>query len=253
MSDLPGEAVTDVRQTVPPSDGNCAEIRPRPDDAIIAPASVSTAEVGPAQRRPLIERLSAYGRHAALVACLFGLAWLAGAYVSANQPLQYIREIWPFRSAPSQESLELAEMRRMVQDMAEEIRALKADVAAMRAPQGLSAKDAAALESLTTQVSAGKAETGAAIAGLGGKIDQMERELAAKLSQIDEKFDHLERPIASSSAAPPTADEGLGRAPTRNRSRGARGDAFDPSQNPGAPGAPRPLGSLSPAAARNAY
>jgi hypothetical protein len=36
--------------------------------------------------------------------------------------------------------------------------------------------------------------------------------------------------------------------PSAAASKAPRGDAFDPSQNPGAPGAPRPLGSLAPAA-----
>ena len=39
-------------------------------------------------------------------------------------------------------------------------------------------------------------------------------------------------------------------APAAARANG-RGDAFDPSQNPDAPGAPRPLGSLAPAASTN--
>ncbi len=39
--------------------------------------------------------------------------------------------------------------------------------------------------------------------------------------------------------------------PSQPSRANGRGDAFDPSQNPGAPGAPRPLGSLAPAASTN--
>jgi hypothetical protein len=39
-----------------------------------------------------------------------------------------------------------------------------------------------------------------------------------------------------------------GAVPRGAATKAPRGDAFDPSQNPGAPGAPRPLGSRPPAA-----
>lgn len=45
-------------------------------------------------------------------------------------------------------------------------------------------------------------------------------------------------------AAPPLADPSAGPSPIRPVAPGRRGDAFDPSANPNAPGAPRPLGSL---------
>jgi hypothetical protein len=121
--------------------------------------------------------------------------------------------------------------------MAEEIRALKADVEAMRATQSSSAQDTAALEGLSTQLNLTKFEAGAAIAELAGRVEQLERESAAKLSQIYERFDRIEHPIAAPTAVSPTV--------TRNRARGKRHDAFDPSQNPKAPGVPRPLGSLA--------
>jgi hypothetical protein len=73
--------------------------------------------------------------------------------------------------------------------MAEEIRALKADVEAMHATQSLSAKDTAALEGLNTQLNLAKTETSAEIAELAGRVEHLERESAAKLSQIYERLD----------------------------------------------------------------
>jgi hypothetical protein len=52
--------------------------------------------------------------------------------------------------------------------MAEEIRALKANVEAMHTAQSLSAKDAAALGNLKTRLDAVKTETSAAIAEVAG-------------------------------------------------------------------------------------
>src|SRR5664279_5084685 len=54
-----------------------------------------------------------------------------------------------------------------------------------------------------------------------------------KRSEAPEAETFADAPLAAAGAAPPRA--------------GGRGDAFDPSQNSGAPGAPRPLGSPAPA------
>ena len=47
---------------------------------------------------------------------------------------------------------------------------------------------------------------------------------------------------------PPPKARDPQRRPPGNRRTAGRGDAFDPSQNPNAPGAPRPLGTLAPRA-----
>ena len=66
-----------------------------------------------------------------------------------------------------------------------------------------------------------KTETGAEIAKRSGKFDRLQREVTAKLAN---------RLIAGTTLCAVKAP---------------RGDAFDPVSNPGAPGAPRPLGSLA--------
>jgi len=122
----------------------------------------------------------------------------------------------------------------------------------MHAAQSVSAKDAPALGNLKTHLDAVKTENSAAIAEVADKVEHLQRETAAKLLQISERFDRIEHQIATLLTAASVADASAsGRAVARKRAQGGRRDAFDPSQNPTAPGAPRPLGSLAPAASAN--
>ena len=122
----------------------------------------------------------------------------------------------------------------------------------MHAAQSLSAKDATALRNLKTRLDAVKTETSVAIAEVGGKVEHLQREFAAKLSQFSDRFDRIEHQIATLLAIASAADAlASGAAVARKRAQGRRSDAFDPSQNPTAPGAPRPLGSLAPAVSVN--
>jgi hypothetical protein len=221
MSDYPDEPVPDVSAAaIPPPDASGLEIRARADDAIIGRIPVKKAEEGLARRAsPFFERLLVRGPHAALVACLLGFAWLAGSYFLGDQPSRYVRKLWPLWTVAPEESVEHAETIRTAQKKAEEIRALKADV---------------------------EPETSAAIAELAGRVERLERESAAKLSQIYERVDRIEHQIAAPTAAPLVAASESGATVARKRSHGRRSDAFDPSQNPNAPGVPRPLGSLAP-------
>ncbi|MGH6830815.1 MAG: tol-pal system protein YbgF, partial [Methylocella sp.] len=98
---------------------------------------------------------------------------------------------------------------------------------------------------------------------ISGQIEQMQfetRRLAEQLKKFQEDVDFrfhegasVAKPPQKRSEAPESQFNGDDRGPPQSvatapsRAKG-RGDAFDPSQNPGAPGAPRPLGSLSPAA-----
>jgi hypothetical protein len=160
------------------------------------------------------------------------------------------------------------EVLRATQEMTEEIRALKANVEALRAAQSQSGNDAAALEGLKTGLDAVKAETGASIAELAGKVENMQRDPEAKLSQVIARLDRVEHQIAApiataplgAASAPGMAAAGKPAQPAvaqakpllenahGQRKIGGRGDAFDPSKNPTAPGVPRPLGSLASAA-----
>jgi hypothetical protein len=243
MSANPDELVADVGEPADsPPVAIGPEIRARADEAIIGPTPVEKAEEGSARRASLLSRrLLGYGLNAALVALLVGFGWLSGLYFSGGQPSHFVRKLWALWSVAPQESAKQAETSRTIQKMAEEFRALKA----MHATQSSNAQDAAAIEGLSTQLNLTKTEASAAIAELAGRVEQLERESATKLSQIYERLDRIEHPIASPTNASPPAVSKSGETAAKNRARGKRHDAFNPSQNPNAPGAPRPLGSLA--------
>jgi len=92
------------------------------------------------------------------------------------------------------------------------------------------------------------------------RIDRLERELR-RLTGQNEELQHrvqlLEeqlraaKPEPHSEAAPhgPTVPSSVAQtAPESSANAGKRGDAFDPSTQPSAPGAPRPLGTTAPSA-----
>ena len=143
---------------------------------------------------PRLEQLFTYGSHAALIACLFGFAWVAGSYFSGNRsPIDILKPQPAHVVAASQDGAERAEMLRAAQKMSEDIRALKASIEGLRAAQSQAAKEAAGLEGLKTRLEVVKAETGASIAELAGKVERMQREPEAKLSVIIERLDRIER------------------------------------------------------------
>jgi hypothetical protein len=207
-----------------PPDANRLDIRARGADDMLGRISFQKHEASSVRRLPpLFECLFSYGPHAALAACLFGFVWVAASYFSGGQLPFYVMKPGLVQTVVPQESVELAEMLRTAQEMAGDIRVLKANVEAMHAAHS-------------------------AIAELAGKVEHMQRDSAAQLSHFIERFDRMEHQIAAVAAAPHGADSVLTTAVARRQARGGRGDAFDPSQNPTAPGAPRPLGSHAPAA-----
>jgi hypothetical protein len=249
MHDSPDEAVPEASAAVfSQADVNASELRARVADAILGPVHFIKAEEGAARWvPPCFERLLRYGAHAALAASVFGFAWLAGLYFFGGQSPFYSMNPRPVRTVVPQESVERAEMLGTVQKMAEEIRAIKGNVEAMRAVLSLSARDATKRESLKKRLDAVQIETGAAIAELAGKVERMERQSTTKLSEVSEQLDRIEYRIA----APRAVTSASGTPPGRKRAQVGRGDAFNPSQNPTAPGVPRPLGSFAPASSGN--
>ncbi len=156
------------------------------------------AEAASAQRAPRFEQFFSYGSHLALTACLFGFAWAAGSYFSGGQSPFYAIKPPPARTDVPQESVaRTTEVLHTAQKMAEDIRALKANVEALRAAQSQTAKDTTALEGLKSRLEAMNTETAASIAGLAGKVEHLQREPAAKLSQVLERLDRIERQIAA--------------------------------------------------------
>ena len=225
------EAVEEANAASSP-DAPILKIRARAADSILGSASFETAGQDSGRRWPfLFERLLRFGPRAALAASLVGFTGVAGAYFSGGQLPFSARTPQP-ASLDGQPGDERAEILRMVHQMADEIRALKARVEAVHA-QSTSAKEATPLEGLKARLGAVKTETGAEIAELAGKVNRLQSEVTTKLAKASERFDRRDH---------------RGAVPRAAATKAPRGDAFDASQNPGAPGAPRPLGSLAPAA-----
>ena len=200
------------------------------------------AKAAQARNAPtLITNLLRYGPYAALTACLFAGAWLAWSHLDR-----------PARTVVQQESVQSAEIGHAAQKMAEEPPTQKADVEAMPAVQSLSAKDVTGLGDTKPRLDAAKTEISAPIAEVSGKVEHLPPKSAEKPSTARERLDPIGDKIAALLAAAPVADRSVSAAPvTRKRAHGGRGDAFDPSKNPTAPGAPRPLGTIAPAATTN--
>jgi hypothetical protein len=255
MTNCPDEAVPEASAAAAasPPNANVPELTARAADAILGPATVKKTEEDSARRiPPLYERLLGYGPHAVLAASLFGFAWVVGLYSSDGRLPFHAMKLRADQPGLLPETVERTEMLRSMQKMTEEIRILKANVEATYAAQRLSPKDAAGRGGLKTRLDVVQTETGAAIAALAGKLERLQSESTAKLSQISERFDLIEQQIAAlRAAASVAAISASGAAPARKQAHDDRHDAFDPSQNPTAPGAPRPLGSLAPAASAN--
>ncbi|MDQ6701801.1 MAG: hypothetical protein M3Z96_01185 [Pseudomonadota bacterium] len=215
MDDSPDEVVPEAGAAATrPAGANVPQAGARGGDSKhgATPGLVPFKEAVAASARrapPLFERLSSYGSHAALAACLFGFAWVAGSYFSGDRSPFYALKP-PTRTVATQDSVASTEMLRTAQKMVEDIQTLKANVEALRAVQSQTAKDTAALEGLKTRLDAAKTETGAAIAGLADKVEHMQREPAAKLSQVIERLNRIERQIAAPLA---TASIGAASAP----------------------------------------
>ncbi|MGO9006284.1 MAG: hypothetical protein ACLQIQ_04830 [Beijerinckiaceae bacterium] len=145
-----------------------------------------------------------YGSRAALVVFLLGCGYLAsGQFFHAGPPAKPEPLAKAPASAPTPESAEHAEFRRVTQEMAEEIHGLKASLASLRSSvaQSQNADEIRSLkkglDGAKSGLEASKAETSASIAQLAAKLEHLQREQAAKLQQVLEKAERTEQ-LASS-------------------------------------------------------
>jgi hypothetical protein len=208
-------------------DAAAPEIRLQPADAI--PGRVPVKDIEKASTRqatPFFMRLLRNVLRAVVIACLCALAWAAGAYYSLGHS--------PFAPARSSQDLEVQpsaqhdDMVSAMRQMTEEVRALKADADGRSAAQAADQKN---------QLNSVQAPTGATIADLAGKVDRLDAELTARLSQVNEQLASIEQKISASHAALAS------RVPLPHKHPKHLHDAFDPSRDPSAPGAPHPLGA----------
>jgi hypothetical protein len=171
--------------------------------------------------------LKRYGPPAALTACLVGLACLGWSSVQ--------------RPAPT---LPRAEISLPAQKTAEESHAQRAEGEAMRAAQSLNTEEVSAPEPAKPGVEAAKDEAGPGIVEVAGKTSPLPPKPVKKLAKEGESVDRIGLKIAALLAVDSAVDHSISATPARRREQRARQDAFDPSQHPNAPGAPRPLGII---------
>jgi hypothetical protein len=235
MHDILDEAVpwASAAAAVPP-DEDLLEIGAQATDAS-RPAHFKQDKAAAARDAPtLIANLLKYGRHAALTACLFGAGWLTWSHL--DRPAKIV--IQP-------ESARAAEMGTATQKVAEEPHTQKAELDALPGAQSQNTKDVTGLGGTKPP----KTEISGAIAEVSGKVEQPPPESREKPSKPSERFDPIGHEITSLLAAAPVANRSTSAAVPRKRTKSEGGDAFDPSKNPTAPGAPRSLGTIAPAAA----
>lgn len=224
----------------PPSDAAPLEIKVEPADAIfgsLPPKDLGsippeeTEKTSTPRIVPLFVRFLRFAARTAVVAFLCALAWAMGAYYSrghSSVDLTRASQTAQVQQSPVHDGVASA-----MQQMADEIRALKTSV------DGHDAAQDADLASLKKNApDPAQHATGAAAADLAGRIDKLETDLTTSLSQVNQRLASIEQQMSASHAAALAARRQLARRHAEHVH-----DAFDPSQDPAAPGAPRPLGA----------
>jgi hypothetical protein len=203
---------------------NVLKLRLRAADSALGAAASKT--IGAIPR--LGPRARSFAGPAIVMALVFGVSLMAGSYLLA-----------PARLATKPQNGEIADAGQAARKMAEQIAMHKTDDPSARAARSASVKEEPTPK---PRAEATPAPASAAISEPPVRGDASPPKSASKPS-ASEKVDAIGRKIASlpaverlASATPATA----------KRANVRRGDAFDPSKNPGAPGAPHPLGTTAP-------
>jgi hypothetical protein len=222
------------------------ETGPRATDAIPGPVPRKINIVS--ARSALLAGLLRFGPHAALTAWVIAVAWMAGSHFDG-----------PVRTVVQQQRAEGVEPGQAAQKAAEDLRVQKPQVEAMRAAETLSTKEAVDPGNAKPHLDAVKPEISGGIPEASGKVEHLRPKSGEAPSKAGKQLDRIGLEIATLMAAAPAADRSAHAPGAERRARTTRHDAFDPSLNPTAPGAPRPLGTAAPAttagasAAENGY
>jgi hypothetical protein len=193
--------------------------------ATIGLACRNRIEAAAARSRGVL--VQGYGPLAALAACLFCFAWLAWSNIQH-----------PALTLPS------AETNLPARKTAEQLHSQRVEVEAMGAAQNLNTEEVSAPETAKPVFEARKNEAGPGIVEAAGKTSPLPPKPVEKLAKGGERIDRIGLKIAALLAVDPVVNHSLSATPVRKREQSARGDAFDPSKHPNAPGAPRTLGTI---------
>jgi hypothetical protein len=177
--------------------------------------------------------LKRYGPPVALTAGLFGLACLGWSNIQHPAP-----------------TLPRTEINLPAQKTAEEPHAQRAEVEAMHAAQSLNTKEVSAPAPAKPSLEAAKDEASPGIVKAAGKTSRLPPKPMEKLANGSD-IDRIGLKIAALLTVDPVVDHSVSATLARRREQRARHDAFDPSQHPNAPGAPRPLGTIRSTAPAN--
>ena len=121
----------------------------------------------------------------------------------------------------------------------------------MHAAQSLNTKEVSAPEPAKPSLDAAKDEASRGIVEAAGKTSRLPHKPMEKLANGSDRIDRIGLKIAALLAVDPVVDHSVSATHARRREQSARHDAFDPSQHPNAPGAPRPLGTIRSTAPAN--
>jgi hypothetical protein len=193
------------------------------------------ADAGPVEpRKRLLSRTARIG--AAIVAYSFAgvMGWHLYDLVAPHYPG------WPDFVAGKFAEMSAApvDLLPVTQKMAAEIQALQTKVEALEKARNADTKSAPSVEELNRRIDAAKAESNAEIGALSSRFLLFQQEANTKFAEISTARPAEKRDAEPVQSKAPTALEKVHR-----HARGRRGDAFDPSRYPTAPGAPKPLGA----------
>jgi hypothetical protein len=179
-----------------------------------------TIDAEPPKAKAAKSGLLAYASYAALLALLLGGGyWASAALLHSAAPDKVAQaDATAMKPAPvpavSAEEADRAALRRMTQQMQDEITTLKASLDSLRGTLAQSQQSSDEIRGLKKSIDAlkaglesNKAETSAALAQLTVKIEHAQRDQAVKLQQALEKVEKAEQKAASLSvpqSAPPT-------------------------------------------------
>ncbi|MGE0195319.1 MAG: hypothetical protein AB7P48_06810, partial [Methylocystis sp.] len=175
MTEQTGISALDFNPAAPDANDG-PEVSVGSPDAKIAAALADHSKPDVAQGRlPAFKSAFLQGARLLWAALLYGAAGLAGWLIA--------EAAWPtvsalpdlVRTAATQESAERAAALRTAQKTEEDIRALRAEMEAMRSSMQAASPAADAVESLGNRIDAMKTETNSAIGALSGQVEGLQR------------------------------------------------------------------------------
>lgn len=223
--------------------GDIPEVKVSAADAPRLGAGLEAAEApaGGRSEKPFLSKAAGAGRAVAAYAVAGLIGW--HLYDLATP----VHIVWPdfFGAQLRRQSAEKAEFERVTNKLAADVQALQARLDAIEKARSHEAKNTPSIDEVNRRIDDVKAGVAAEIGVLAGQVKEAQREAEAKRAETHVAPEQPERrpSEAEGHAHRPASVAAHVEAGWKRLHR--RGDAFDPSLHPSAPGAPRPLGAPS--------